>query len=90
MALAEIFSILSGRIISFNAVFIKALGSITRILCGSFTLQSAVQFWKAAFPITSVPFSQKGTLRSPVRLRSALTTAYCRYHLFAGGYGFGL
>ena len=36
------------------------------------------------------PFPQKGTLRSPVRLRGALTTAYCRYHLFAGGYGFGL
>ncbi|MEG1176971.1 MAG: hypothetical protein RSD62_10015, partial [Ruthenibacterium sp.] len=29
------------------------------------------------------PFPQKGTLRSPVRLQSARTTAPCRYHLFA-------
>ena len=29
------------------------------------------------------PFSQKGTLGSPVRLQARSLTAHCRYHLFA-------
>ena len=29
------------------------------------------------------PFSQKGTLDSPVRLQARSRTAHCRYHLFA-------